>query len=112
VATAVTVAAQLGLRSGEPVILHDANNTLVHLRPAPVVARVATMTGAVRQGPAWLKREVEVTAFLVAAGAPVIPPSQQIDPGPHEHDGLSLSFWQLVEEIDAPLSRSVGRLPW
>jgi len=54
VATAVTVAAQLGLRFDEPVILHDVNNTLVHLRPAPVVARVATMTRTVRQGAAWL----------------------------------------------------------
>jgi len=47
VATAVTVAAQLGLRFDEPVILHDVNNTLV-------VARLVTMTGAVRQVVAWL----------------------------------------------------------
>ena len=102
VATAVAVASQLGLRIDEPVILHDTNNTLVHLRPAPVVARVATMTGTVREGPAWLRREVEVASFLTAAGAPVVPPSRQIDPGPHEQNGLALSFWELVEQIDNP----------
>ncbi len=100
VATAIAVASQLGLRFDEPVILHDANNTLVHLRPVPVVAKIATMTGMVRQGPDWLKREVEVASFLIAAGAPVVPPSRQIDPGPHKKNGLVLSFWELVEQID------------
>jgi hypothetical protein len=30
---------------------------LVHLEPAPVVARVATTTATVRRGDAWLARE-------------------------------------------------------
>jgi Ser/Thr protein kinase RdoA (MazF antagonist) len=68
------------------------------------------MTGTVRQGPSWLKRELEVASFLVACGCPVVPPSQLIDPGPHQHNGLALTFWEWVEPIDGPLDpRAAGK---
>lgn len=97
------VAAAGGLRVGEPTILRDRGNLLVHLAPAPVVARVATLTGTRRTGDGWLRREVAVAGFLARAGAPVVAPSSEIDPGPHTYEGISLSFWDHVEEIDAPL---------
>jgi hypothetical protein len=97
------VAAKEGLRSADPGILRDRGNLLVHLAPAPVVARVATLTGTRRMGDGWLRREVAVAGFLARAGAPVVAPSAEVDPGPHTHDGISLSFWDYVEEVGAPL---------
>jgi Phosphotransferase enzyme family len=97
------VAANEGLRFAEPMILRDRGNLLVHLAPAPVVARVATLTGTRRAGDSWLRREVSVAGFLARAGAPVVAPSTELDPGPHTHEGISLSFWEYIEESGAPL---------
>jgi hypothetical protein len=89
---AVTEAARReGLGFDDPVVLRDRGNLLVHLRPAPVVARVATVTGTRRPGDAWLRREVSIAGHLAARGMPVVPPSAEIDPGPHTHDGIALS---------------------
>src|ERR1700722_3284493 len=97
------IAAEEGLRFAEPKILRDRGNLLVHLAPAPVVARVATLTGTRRAGEDWLQREVAVARFLAGVGAPVVAPSAEIDAGPHTHEGISLSFWDYVEETGAPL---------
>jgi hypothetical protein len=102
---AVRAARCLGLRVEEPLLLHDASNVLVHLRPAPVVARVATTTAISRQGGAeHLAREVAIAGLLARAGAPVIPPSAEVDPGPHSEAGLALSFWELAERLPGPPS--------
>lgn len=107
---AVAVAEQHGLRCDEPVVLRDASNLLVRLRPAPVVARVSTLTSTVRRGDAWLAREVAVASHLARAGAPVVAPSPEIAAGPHHHDGLALSFWTYVHEAGRPLdAREAGR---
>jgi hypothetical protein len=101
---AIHVARQQGLRfADEPRILRDRGNLLVHLAPAPVVARVATLTGTRRTGDGWLRREVSIAGFLASAGAPVVKPSGELDPGPHTHTGVSLSFWEYVEELETPL---------
>jgi Ser/Thr protein kinase RdoA (MazF antagonist) len=77
---------------------------MVHLAPAPVVARVAGITAVVRPGDAWFAREVAVAKHLAAAGAPAVAPSGELDPGPHHRDGLVLSFWELTpgrwEDVD------------
>ena len=97
-AAALAVAAQHGLRCEEPEILRSASNLLVRLRPAPVVARVTTVTATMRPGDAWLAREVKIASRLAAVGAPVVPPSAELPPGPHARDGLWLSFWTYVVE--------------
>src|SRR5579862_8505903 len=48
VRAAVTVAARFTVSSTEPVVLADGANIVVHLRPAPVVAKVAASTPEVR----------------------------------------------------------------
>jgi Ser/Thr protein kinase RdoA (MazF antagonist) len=107
---AVEVAEQAGLRIDRPLVLRDGSNLLVHLEPAPVVARVATITATVRAGDAWLAREVAVAGHLARLGAPVVPPSGMPAPGPHRHDGHTLTFWEYAEEVDAPLdARLAGR---
>jgi Ser/Thr protein kinase RdoA (MazF antagonist) len=69
----------------------------VHLRPAPVVARVGLFPGGLRPDGASLRRELDVARYLVAAGAPVVSPSAALPPGPHERDGLWMSFWEHAE---------------
>jgi hypothetical protein len=48
---AVKVAASLGVHCTDPVILNDGANMIVHLSPAPVVAKVAASTTVVRPNP-------------------------------------------------------------
>lgn len=93
---AVTVARDAGVPVEQPVVLSDVSNLIVHLAPAPVVARVATSTSVVRRGDAWLAREAAVAGYLADAGAPVVPPSPALPPGPHRHDGLVMTFWDHV----------------
>jgi aminoglycoside phosphotransferase (APT) family kinase protein len=45
----------------------------------------------------WLEREIAVTEFLSEQGAPVVAPSRELPPGPHEYDGFAISFWTYVE---------------
>ena len=98
VAAAVAVAGAHGLTSVDPVVLASGVNLVLHLRPAPVVARVASHTPLLRpriERP--FGREIALATALTAAGAAVVPPSDVLPPGPHEHDGVTLSFWRYVE---------------
>ncbi|QNI32162.1 phosphotransferase [Alloacidobacterium dinghuense] len=99
VAAATTVARKLGLRcNDEPELLADGSNVLVHLRPSPVVARVATTTGLVRK-PAqdWLALDLDLAGFLAGRNFPVVAPSTEVPSGPHISDDLALTFWEYVE---------------
>ena len=100
---AVAVARGHGLTVTDPVILRDQLNVLVHLRPAPVVARVAGTIARVRPGTTWQRREVAIAGHLARSGAPVVAPSDVLPPGPYEHDGRIISFWQHIEATDEPV---------
>jgi hypothetical protein len=103
IGAATAVARAHGLRVEHPVPLGRASNVLVHLRPAPVVARVMTATVVLHANPrAWLEREVGVAAHAARRGAAVVAPSGELPPGPHEHDGLWLTFWELAEVLGPP----------
>lgn len=84
-----------GPRVEEPVVVRDLTNVLVRLDPSPVVARVPLTLSRLR-GRDWFEIEIRVASFLAAAGAPVAPPTPAVDPGPHSHDGLLVTLWQLV----------------
>src|SRR3712207_7320404 len=59
VEAAVSLARENRLRVEEPVVLNDLISLVVHLRPAPVVARVATCMPKAREPiSAWLEREI------------------------------------------------------
>jgi hypothetical protein len=95
---AVAVARRHGVPAGDPVVLHDLFSVMVHLRPAPVVARVPTwITRLVTPIEEGLRREIDVTAFLHGQGAPVVGPSAELPPGPHAEDGFAISFWTYLE---------------
>ena len=101
VRAAVTVAARFGLAAIEPAVLANGANIVVHLRPAPLVAKVAASTTAVRSDVAgWLQRELDVSAFLAAEGAPVVPPSPELPATTHRDDGHVMSFWTYLPPAD------------
>ena len=97
VAAALGVAREHGLPVEAPRTLRDLTNVLVHLAPAPVVARVSIVLASVRDS-AWLAQQVELARFLAAAGAPVAAPADEVDPGPHLHDGLHVTFWRYLDQ--------------
>jgi hypothetical protein len=126
VSAALETARRHGLPTEQPVVLRDLTNVLVHLAPAPVVARVPVTLARLRP-PEWFAEEVRLAQFLVAEGAPVAPPSDEVDPGPHEHDGLAITFWRWIDhdparadpvaagrslrDLHAVLARYTGALP-
>ncbi len=97
IAAASAVAVEQGLRVVDAVPVGTGSNVIVHLRPAPVVARVMTGTVVLHRDPrAWLTRELEVGAFL-ADRAPVVAPTRAVDPGPYVRGHLWLSLWEYAD---------------
>jgi hypothetical protein len=109
-AAAQAVARAHGVACDEAVRIAAGSNVLVHLRPAPVVARVMTATAVLHDDPEqWLAREVAVGEHLAATGL-VVPPTDLLPPGPHECDGLWMTMWTFVPHDDrAPEAGDLGR---
>jgi len=100
---AVEQGAELGLDTSEARILQDWNDTIVHLAPAHVVARVRT--SRVRNpepGFETYAREVALARHAIARNGPVVAPAEAA--GPHLRDGLAVSLWEYVEELPGRLS--------
>ncbi|GAA2885187.1 phosphotransferase family protein [Nonomuraea rubra] len=91
----------LGLTVTDARVVHDLFSVVVHLAPAPVVARVPTVLPP-GTDPGFLARrqraELDVSRWLADRGTPVIPPSPLVPPEPVRRDGFSMTFWQFVEE--------------
>jgi hypothetical protein len=88
------VARSLGIDCSRPSILKDSNNTIVHLAPAPIVAKVATTT--IRpDAPAVLERELSIGLHLASRNAPIAPPASLVAPGPHWHGSTVLTLWEF-----------------
>lgn len=104
---AVAVAAEHGLRSDDAVVLRAAWHVLVHLRPLPIVARVSS--GVPGQPEDDVVRELAVAGHAARRGAPVIPPTDLLDPGPHRHGGHVLAFWRYVDETGELDAAEAGR---
>jgi hypothetical protein len=100
VTAALNSARRHGLPVDSPVVLRDLTNVLVHLAPAPVVARVPITLARLRP-PEWFAEEMRLAQFLTAAGAPVAPPSDAVDPGPHDEDGFAITFWRWIDHDPA-----------
>ena len=96
VAASVAVAERLGLPSEDPVIVAEGYSVRVRLDPAPVLTRVVTLGRLLRGEPRpWMQREVEVSRYLSARGAAVVPPWDT--PGPHQGGGLDVTLWKWLE---------------
>ena len=85
-------------------------HTLVLRLTESLVARVVTDLDGPRQGTGWFERENAVAQHLARHGAPVIPLHSDLPPGPYEHLGYPLNFWQFVTAIDEEADpASVGK---
>ncbi|MFF4225621.1 aminoglycoside phosphotransferase family protein [Streptomyces abikoensis] len=90
---------RLGLDAGEPRVLHDVFNVLVHLAPEPVVVRVPSLGFAgAEELERKQRRELAVAGWLADTGAPVVRPSPLVPREPVVTDGTSLTFWEFVSE--------------
>jgi len=100
------IAEEHGVQTGRPVILKDTNHTIVHLVPQPIVAKVS-VEKRFRNDSSSLEREVIVAGLLAEAGAPVVRPTSDLQPGPHYMDGVELTFWDFCShDPDAEISAS------
>ena len=94
------VARSHGLPVDRMRVVRDLTNVLVHLEPAPVVARVPVTLARLR-GREWFAQVIELARFLADAGAPVAPPADVVAPGPHVQDGLLVELWKHVDHDPA-----------
>jgi len=76
-------------------------NTLVLRLTETLVARVVQDVDGPRQGTEWFARENALALHLTRHGAPVIPLHPDLPPGPHEHLGYPMNFWEFVTATDA-----------
>ena len=97
---AMAVAARFGISVGEPVRLSDSNNVVLWLRPAAVVAEVAT--GHHRR----LEMELIVAQHLLQKGAPVVPTAAAAPKEVHRVDDLENDALDLCS---SPGSAAAGR---
>ena len=110
VAAPLAAARAQGVGCEEPVVLRKAWHVLVQLPPFPIVARVST--GLASPGgpkPADVVRELAVASHAARLGAPVVPPADELDPGPHWRDGHVVTFWRYVTSRGEVDGRAAGR---
>jgi hypothetical protein len=93
---AVRFARDVGYRVDAPRLLHRANNTVVHLAPAPLVAKIDTSNWTGRSG-ASLATELAVALHLVDARAPAVRPASGVPTRLHVVDGFAMTFWDHVD---------------
>ncbi|MGC4015035.1 MAG: phosphotransferase [Luteolibacter sp.] len=106
---AVETAAAHGVVTDRCEILQDGHTLVLRLSES-LVARVVTDRDGPRQGSAWFARENAIARHLAERGAPVIPMHPELPPGPHEHLGYTLNFWQFVTRVKKlPCPEAVGR---
>ena len=87
------------MRLEEPVVLSDAGNLTLWLRPYPLVARVATLFAgddANFWGAVW-QRELRVADHLTRHGIPLVAPATVIPAGPHRVAGTWMTLWDYAE---------------
>lgn len=102
------IAATHGIVPDRCDVLQD-GHTLVLRLTGSLVARVVADSDGPRQGSGWYSREIAVAEHLARLGAPVIPVHPQLPPGPYEHLGYTLNFWQYVTTVDQePEPAAVG----
>lgn len=96
---AIETAAAHGIVADRCDILQNGSTLVLRLTDT-LVARVVVDRDGPRQGDAWFSRENAIALHLTRHGAPVIPLHPALPPGPHEHLGFTLNFWEFVTLLD------------
>jgi hypothetical protein len=87
VRTVRVVATALGIQVDQPEFLRSTNNTVMWLRPSPVVAKIAP------EGHNRLSWEHAIASSLYRCGAPVVGPLEIGGKAAHAADGWEMTFW-------------------
>ncbi|MGI5220674.1 aminoglycoside phosphotransferase family protein [Nocardia sp. CA-290969] len=97
---AVGAGRDLGLTVTDASVLYDLFSVVVHLAPAPVVARIPVVLphGEPDAVPRRQRAELDVTTWLAERGVPVLKPSPLVPSEPVRREGFSMTFWELAEE--------------
>lgn len=103
---AASLARRLGLGFDEAEVIGEGTNVLVHLRPAPVVARVTRLAHLVRPADA-LTGGLGLAKHLAQRA---VRPSDLIDPGPHVEGGRYITFWSYRTGVAASPSEAGAAL--
>ena len=106
---ALRVGAMFGYTSEQPVLIQETNNSVVWLRPHPVIAKV----GKWPQSEASLIKEHAVASGLIAVGAPVAPPIAGIAPTHDGATGFIVTLWEglkTTEGLHATAEQIAGSL--
>jgi hypothetical protein len=95
---AVDVGRERGVSADDPLLVQETNNTIVWLRPHPVIAKVGTRADRAEA----LVREHELARALVALDAPVAAPLVGSLPARHPPTGYTVTLWdRLDHDADA-----------
>lgn len=89
-----------GIKPDRCVVLQNGSTLVLRLTES-LVARVVTDVDGPRQGTEWFARENAIAQHLTLHGAPVIPLHPGLPPGPYEHLGYPINFWQFVTVVEA-----------
>jgi hypothetical protein len=109
---AVGVAEQLGLNLDGPLLVQETNNTVVWLRPHPIIAKVGTHAYSTES----LIREHDVASALAVVGPPIAQPFPGTVPVRHLETGFIVTLWNRLDhdpnaEADGPsVGRSLGKI--
>lgn len=98
---AVAAGRDLGLEITEGRVLYELFSVVVHLAPAPVVARIPTVLPHTTTLDSLARRqqqELDVAQWLHDQGTPVIAPSPLVPRKPVRRDGFSITFWPFTDE--------------
>jgi hypothetical protein len=112
VRAATEVAEQFGILSTEPLLLQETNNTVVWLRPEPVIAKVEVRAHSQDE----IRLECAMALELDALGAETSRPMRGTWPTSHTHTGFIVSLWERLDGTDRAtvppdeLARSLRRL--
>jgi hypothetical protein len=90
---ACSVAARYGIYATGARVLSDCNNTVVHLAPLALVAKVCAVSRR-PAGPAALAAEMDVALHLGRSGAPIALPSTELPTTLHRDGDHALTFWR------------------
>ena len=91
---AMKVASQLGVISDHPVVIQRTNNTVVWLRPHPVIAKVGTRLESAE----LLTKEFHLAVALIEHGAAVASPWPDSAPVLHEATGYTVTLWSRIAQ--------------